>query len=98
MSITGNWTFASRSPMGNDDGTLNLVADGQLLTGTITGKDGETEILDGKADGNTASWKVQISKPMPIMLEFTVEVADNTFSGKIKLGAFGESTITGTRL
>jgi len=67
MSITGNWAFASRSPMGNDDGTINLVADGQLLTGSITGKDGETEILDGNVDGHGATWKAQILKPMPTL-------------------------------
>jgi len=97
MSITGNWAFTSKSPMGNDAGTFALSADNAALTGSITGGDGTTEIFDGSVAGKTATFKANINKPMPIVLEFSLELADDTLSGIIKLGAFGESTVTATR-
>jgi len=83
--------------MGNDQGTFSLTAAGNVLTGSITGGDGTTEIFDGSFDGAAAAFKAKIEKPMPITLEFNLTLAVNDLSGKIKLGAFGESIVTATR-
>lgn len=97
MSITGNWAFTSKSPMGNDQGSLTLTTDNNVLTGSITGGDGTTDIFDGNFENNKATFKAQIQKPMPIVLEFNLELAEDALNGKIKLGAFGESVLTATR-
>ena len=56
MSITGNWAFTSKSPMGNDAGTFALTADNAALTGSITGGDGTTDIFDGAVAGGSRNY------------------------------------------
>ena len=56
--VTGKWTYEMQGRNGAMTGTLNLKADGNTLTGTVTGRGGETEISDGKIDGDTVSFIV----------------------------------------
>jgi hypothetical protein len=52
--VTGKWTGDISTPDGNQISlTLNLKADGAKVTGTVTGPTGDTEIADGKMDGDT---------------------------------------------
>ena len=57
--VTGKWT----AEMPGRDGTpmtttMNLKADGATVTGTISGRRGDTEISAGKVDGNNVSFDV----------------------------------------
>ena len=69
--------------------------------GTLTGSqmaDGNTaEIFDGTVNGNQLSWKVSISDPMPLTLEFNGTVDGDEVSGSVTLGNFGSSSFAGTR-
>ncbi|MBV8834435.1 MAG: hypothetical protein JO108_34995 [Acidobacteriaceae bacterium] len=57
--VTGKWTYEMPGRDGNTmTGTMNLKADGSKLTGTISGPRGETEISDGKIDGDNVSFNV----------------------------------------
>jgi hypothetical protein len=56
--VTGKWTYEMQGRNGAMTGTLNLKADGSTLTGTVSGRGGETEISDGKIDGGTVSFTV----------------------------------------
>jgi hypothetical protein len=56
--VTGKWTYEMQGRNGAMTGTLNLKSDGSAVTGTVTGRGGETEISDGKIDGDTVSFKV----------------------------------------
>ena len=58
--------------------------------------DGEIQI-DGTVDGDTLTWKADITSPMAMTLEFTATVDGDSMSGNVKLGAFGDATFTGTR-
>jgi hypothetical protein len=62
--VTGKWVFEQAGRQGGNPVkvTLNLKADGNKLTGTISrpGRDGnamESEITEGKIDGNNVSFK-----------------------------------------
>src|SRR5581483_6127708 len=56
---TGKWTAEIQGRKGNNmTVTMNLKADGNNLTGTVSGRRGETEISDGKVDGNNLSFSV----------------------------------------
>ena len=55
------------------------------------------DIFDGTVNGNDLSWKVSITDPMPMTLEFTGTVNGDAISGSVKLGAFGTSSFSGTR-
>jgi hypothetical protein len=97
MSATGTWNVTINSPMGAQQGTLDLAVDGDTLTGTMNGAAGSMPLADGKADGNALSWTANMTSPMPMKLEFAAEVDGDAISGTVKLGAFGNATFSGTR-
>lgn len=97
MSVNGNWNITTKSPMGSQDGTLELSAEGSSLTGTMSGPQGALEILEGSVNGNDLAWKAQVTSPMSLTLEVTAAVDGDSISGDIKLGAFGNATFSGAR-
>jgi hypothetical protein len=57
--VTGKWTAEMQGRGGNTmTVTMNLKADGNTLTGTVSGRNGDTDISDGKIDGNNISFSV----------------------------------------
>jgi autotransporter translocation and assembly factor TamB len=56
--VDGKWTFETQGRNGPQTSTINLKADGAALTGTISGRGGDTAIEDGKVDGNNISFSV----------------------------------------
>ncbi len=96
-SADGTWKTTMNTPMGAQEGTLTLATDGSTLTGKLDGAQGSVEIKDGVADGDSLSWKADITNPMPITLEFTATVAGDEISGNVKLGGFGNASFSGTR-
>ena len=97
MSVAGVYECVTKSPMGDQTSTLTLEVDGDTVTGTNVGAQGSLDIEDGKADGNSASWTMNMTVPMPMKLEANVTVDGDDLSGTIKAGAFGEMAMTGTR-
>ena len=49
-------------------------------------------------DGDTLTWSADITSPMPLTLDFTAKVAGDSMTGTVKLGMFGNSTMTGVRV
>jgi hypothetical protein len=98
MSADGTWNTTINTPMGAQNGTLVLSTDGGDLTGKMAGPQGEMDIKDGNIDGETLSWKADITSPMPMTLEFTATVDGDDISGNVKLGAFGDAAFTGSRV
>ena len=47
--------------------------------------------------GNQLSWKVSISDPMPLTLEFNGTVDGDEVTGSVTLGNFGSSSFSGAR-
>ena len=56
--IDGKWTGQVQGRNGMQDITFTLKAEGEKLTGTTTGRGGETPISDGTIKGNDVSFKV----------------------------------------
>lgn len=57
--VTGRWTADMQTRNGNTmTMTMNLKADGDRLTGTVSGRQGDIDISDGKIDGNKITFKV----------------------------------------
>ena len=97
MSADGTWNTTINTPMGAQQGTLTLSTDGGSLTGKMAGAQGEMEIKDGTVDGETLTWKADMTSPMAMTLEFSATVSGDEISGSVKLGAFGDATFSGTR-
>lgn len=97
MAVDGNWNLTMTTPMGERQATLSLKEAGGTLTGT-QGADGNTaEIFDGTVSGDNVSWRVAITNPMPLTLEFTGTVSGNNISGEMGIGPMGSFPFTGAR-
>ncbi|MBQ74383.1 MAG: hypothetical protein CMQ20_05070 [Gammaproteobacteria bacterium] len=97
MSVDGSWNVTINSPMGAQDAVLTLNTDGGSLSGSMAGAQGTQDFEGGTVDGNNLTWVVDMTQPMPMKLEFSCAIDGDNISGNIKLGAFGEAPLTGTR-
>lgn len=97
MSISGTYECVTKTPMGDQKGDLTIVVDGDTFTGTNGTPMGSLDILDGKVDGNTLTWTMKMTAPMPMTLEAQAVVEGDTITGTVKAGPFGASPLTGTR-
>ena len=97
MSADGNWNLVIATPMGERQATLSVKTEGTLLKGSQEAEGTSAEIFDGSANGDAISWKVSITSPMPMTLEFNGTVQGNNVSGTVVLGGFGSSSFSGTR-
>jgi aerobic carbon-monoxide dehydrogenase large subunit len=86
-----------KTPMGNQEAKLQLEAAAGVLSGRMSGPQGEEDISDGVVNGNALSWNVKLTKPMKMTLKFTVDVNGDNMTGKVKLGIMGSGEVTGTR-
>jgi len=58
-SVDGKWVASFTTPDGQTrETTMNFKAEGDKLTGTISGRAGETPIADGKISGDEISFSV----------------------------------------
>ena len=92
MTADGNWNLVVSTPMGERRATLSLKADGGTLTGSQMADGNTAEIFDGTVNGDQLSWKVSISDPMPLTLEFNGTVDGDEVTGSVTLGNFGSSS------
>ncbi len=99
MSVAGSYNCVVKSPMGDQKSvlTVNPSDDGTTWTGTNAGDQGSLDIYDGKIDGNTITWKMDMKVPMPMTLDGTATVDGDTVNGSVKAGMFGTFPMTGTR-
>ena len=97
MSVDGKWNVTVNSPMGAQKSEMTFKADGATLTGSGTAQGNTQEIADGKIDGNNVSWKVSVTVPMPMTLEFNGTVDGDKMSGNVKAGNFGSFPFSGER-
>ena len=96
-NVDGTWNTTINTPMGQQSPTLTLQTDGSSLTGKFAGPQGDLDLKDGAVDGDNVSFKADLTQPMPITLEFELSVDGDNISGNVKLGSFGNATLTGTR-
>lgn len=97
MSVAGQYDCVTKSPMGDQKSVLTVNVDGDSWTGSNAGQMGSLDITDGKVDGNTLTWTMDMKVPMPMKLEGTATVDGDSITGQIKAGAFGTMAMSGTR-
>jgi hypothetical protein len=97
MSVDGNWNITMSTPLGERRATLALSASGATLTGTQSAEGDSAEIFDGTVSGGDVAWKVSISNPMPLTLEFAGKVDGDTIAGEMTINPMGSFPFTGVR-
>lgn len=96
-AVDGDWNVTIKSPMGDQSAVLTVNSDGGSFSGQMAGTLGTMAINDGTVDGDTLSWKMDMTVPMPMTLEATATVDGDSLSGSVKAGAFGEMGLSGSR-
>jgi hypothetical protein len=56
--VTGKWVAEQQSQQGTRTTTFNFKVEGVTLTGTVSGRMGDTEISEGKVNGDEISFVV----------------------------------------
>ena len=97
MSADGTWNLTLETPMGERRSTLTLSTAGGALTGTQEAEGNTTDIAEGSVNGNEVSWKVSVTNPMPLTLDFSGKVTGDSMSGEMGIGPMGSFPFTGTR-
>jgi hypothetical protein len=97
MAVDGNWNLTMNTPMGERGATLSVTSSGSTLTGTQAAEGNSADIFDGTVNGDDVTWKVSITNPMPLTLEFTGKVVGDSISGEMGLGFMGSFPFTGKR-
>jgi hypothetical protein len=100
MAVDGTYNIDISTPMGSRSAKITLKADGEALSGSITGEGYEGKDFDGgKVSGNDVSWAVTIPSPMggDIALSFSGAVNGDEISGDVQLGPYGTSAFKGAR-
>lgn len=97
MAVDGNWNISVETPIGTQAATLSLSTADGTLSGTQGAEGKSAAITDGKVEGNKVSWKIAITNPMPLTLEFEGTVEGDRIAGKANAGAFGAMPFSGTR-
>jgi hypothetical protein len=97
MSADGTWKITVQTPMGNQSSILELATDGASLTGTQSGNGESGPIYDGSVDGDSATWKVDITRPLALTVTFNATVSGDSISGTAEAGMFPPSPFSGSR-
>ena len=97
MSADGTWNLTMETPMGERRSTITLSTAGGALTGKQEAEGNTTDIAEGSVSGNSVSWKVSITNPMPLTLTFSGTVDGNSMNGTADTGMFGSFPFQGTR-
>jgi len=89
--IGGKWTAEMETPRGPSEMSFEFKVDGENLTGTITNRRGESEIEDGKIEGDTVSFKQVMNFGREITILYTGKIKDDEieFTRKFEGGSPG---------
>lgn len=98
MSVAGTYEVNVKSPMGDQTGTFTVVVDGDSFTGSLAGGMGSMDVANGKVNGNTLTWSMDMKVPMPMTLECEATVDGDAINGDVKAGVFGSMPLTGKRV
>ena len=96
-SVDGQWDTVTKTPMGDQKAVFTIVSNGDSFTGSQAGMLGTLEVHDGKVDGNTLSWKMNMTMPFPMTLDCTATVDGDSITGEVTAGSFGVMPMSGTR-
>lgn len=87
--LSGKWKTVTTTPQGTREGTLTLKQDGEKLTGSISGRAGDTEIQEGKASGDSVSFVVVRNfQGNEFKMKYTGKLAGKEIKFQVDAGQF----------
>ena len=98
MSVAGTYDCVTHTPMGDQKSTLQVNEPaGDSFTGTNTGQTGPIDVENGKVEGNTLTWQMKMTVPMPMTLDCKATIEGDTLTGTVTAGMFGTFPMEGVR-
>lgn len=100
MSVAGTYNCTVKTPMGDQKATFTVTPsdDGASFSGNLqSDMMGSMDIDGGSVSGNTLSWQMKMTVPMPMDLDCSATIDGDSLSGEVKAGAFGSMALSGTR-
>jgi len=97
--VTGKWSAEVPGRGGNNQTmTINLKADGDQLTGTVSGRRGDNPISDGKINGDDVSFNVVVDfQGNSIKMIYTGKVSGDEIKFKREVEGRGSTEFTAKR-
>ncbi|MFN0105562.1 MAG: hypothetical protein ACKV2U_26180 [Bryobacteraceae bacterium] len=84
--ISGKWTGKVETPNGTRDVNMTLKADGATLTGTVSGRNSDSPIENGKISGDDISFTVtRKMNDTEIKTNYTGKVSGESIKLKYKM-------------
>lgn len=89
--VNGKWTAEFETPRGPSEMEFDFKVDGDKVTGTVSNQRGESEIQDGKIEGETISFKQVMSFGREITILYTGKISGDEieFTRKFEGGGPG---------
>ena len=97
MKADGSWNVTLATKMGSQDIQLFLSTRGSTFSGRIHSPMGDVDIA-GPVEGDSLSWDMKISKPIPMKARYEITVDGDRLSGMAKLGFLGKAKVSGERV
>jgi hypothetical protein len=101
MSILGDWDVAIKTPIGTLCVVYSFAERDQAIVGSAAAKDETVSLSDlvviPEGDGQRATWRQSVTKPMRLKLDFDVLVHGDELSGHSRAGRLPRSAVTGQR-
>ena len=93
-NASGDWKWSITTQNGDTfDSTAKLKQDGEKLTGSVTGRFGETEISDGSVKGDQVNFKLKRERDgQTFVIKYSGKLAADTIKGKIEFERDGNTT------
>jgi carbon-monoxide dehydrogenase large subunit len=97
VRIDGDWQMTMTTPMGAQEMTGHFETAGTALTGHLTSAEGRQDFT-GTAEAGRIRFELKVEQPMKLTLKYDLQVEGDAISGKVKMGMFGSSKLTGQRI
>jgi len=91
VNVSGDWELTMTTPRGErPPQTITLKQEGEKLTVTMTGRQGEEIKAEGTVKGNEIEWSMTRSTPRgESTTTYKGKIEGDTMSGQVQMGDFG---------
>jgi hypothetical protein len=97
MSPNGTWTISINSPQGAQRAAVELVHEGESVTGTARVMGNSMDLMEGRFENGRLTFAIRVSRPVPMRLRFDLSVDGDELTGHVLAGAFGRQPVSGRR-
>ena len=97
MGFDGTWKLTIATPMGDQHARLQLKEEAGRISGTASQGGEPAPLVDPELDGERLRWSQDITRPMPMTVQFDLTRDGDTLQGTAKAGFFLSAKVTGTR-